>query len=333
MILITGATGHIGNVLVKKLYETGEKIRIFVLPDEDISIFNNMDMDIVYGDIRNKDDVLKATEGVNKIFHLAAIISILPWKNEKVYSVNIGGVENILNAMKFHNIKDLIYVSSVHAFAEIERGATIDEETPISPKLTTGAYGKSKAIATQKVIEAGEKGEINYKILFPSGVIGPYDYKLSEIGKVIKDFLDGKIRYCVDGVFDFVDVRDVVDGIIAASKLNKKNEKFILSGENISMRRFFKYLNSITEKNEKIKFISPVNSYIISYGSVLHHLFSNKNLIFSPYTVHTLTGYYKFSSEKAKKILHYNPRSIYTSLKDTINWINNYYILKNKVAL
>ncbi|WP_165974030.1 NAD-dependent epimerase/dehydratase family protein [Marinitoga lauensis] len=218
MILITGATGHIGNVLVKKLYDQGEKIRIFVLPDEDISIFDGMNLDIIYGDIRDYNAVKNACKNVEKVFHLAAIISLLPWKDKLVYSVNIGGVENIIKAVKDNRVEKLLYVSSVHAFAEIEKGATIEEDTPINPKRTTGAYGKSKAIATLKILEAIRRKEINATIVFPTGIIGPYDYKNSEIFKVFKDYIDGKIKYCVDGAFDFVDVRNVVEGIIEASK-------------------------------------------------------------------------------------------------------------------
>ncbi|MBM7559703.1 NAD-dependent epimerase/dehydratase family protein [Marinitoga litoralis] len=320
MILITGATGHIGNILVKRLYDMGEKIRIFVLPNDDISIFDGMNIEVYYGDIRNYDDVKNASKGVNCIYHLAAIISILPWKDNLVRSVNVGGVENIINAIKENKIEKLLYVSSVHAFAEIERGATIDENTPINPKKTTGAYGKSKALATLKVLKAVKNNEINATVVFPSGIIGPYDYKNSEITKVFHDYLKGKIKYSIDGAFDFVDVRDVVEGIIKASK--KDNEKYILSGENISMRKFFFYLNLITEKNYKIKFISPINSYIISYFALFNYLSSkDKNLSFSPYSVQVLQKYYKYSHKKAEKELGYNPRPLFNTIRDTIEWL------------
>ncbi|KAF2955545.1 NAD-dependent epimerase/dehydratase family protein [Marinitoga sp. 38H-ov] len=326
MILITGATGHIGNILVKKLYEMGEKIRIFVLPNDDTSIFDGMDIDIYYGDIRNYEDLKKASKGVDLIYHLAAIISILPWKDDLVYSINIGGVENIIKAMKENKVEKLLYVSSVHAFAEIERGATIDENTPIDPKKITGAYGKSKAIATLKVLNAVKNNEINATIIFPSGIMGPYDYKNSEITKVFRDYLKGKIKYSIDGAFDFVDVRDVVDGIIKASK--KKNKRYILSGENISMRKIFFYLNLITKKNIKVKFISPINSYIISYFTLLNYLSSkDKNLSFSPYSVQVLQKFYKYSHKKAEKELGYSPRPIFETIKDTIEWN---LLIKNK---
>ncbi|GAB6188846.1 hypothetical protein JCM30566_05850 [Marinitoga arctica] len=274
MILITGATGHIGNVLTRRLYNLGEKIRIFVLPGEDLSIFKGMNLEVYYGDIRDYTAVNNACKGIEKVFHLAAIISLLPLKNKFVYSVNIGGVENIIKAVKENNVQKLLYVSSVHAFSEIEKGATIDENTPIDPNKTTGAYGKSKAIATLKVLKAIQNNEINATIVFPTGIIGPYDYKNSEITKVFRDYLNGKMKYCVDGAFDFVDVRDVVEGIIKASE--KDNEKYILSGENLSMRKIFYFLDLIYNKRFKIKFISPSNSYIISYITFFNYLTNKK---------------------------------------------------------
>ncbi|KLO22476.1 MULTISPECIES: NAD-dependent epimerase/dehydratase family protein [unclassified Marinitoga] len=323
MILITGATGHIGNILVKKLYKSGKKIRIFVLPNEDLSMFKGMNLEVYYGDIRDYNAVNKACKSINKIFHLAAVISLLPLKNKLVYSINVGGVENVIKAIKENNIEKLLYVSSVHAFSEIEKGATIDENTPIDPNKTTGAYGKSKAIATLKVLNAINNNEINATIIFPTGIIGPFDYKNSEITKVFKNYLNNEIKIFIDGAFDFVDVRDIVDGIIKASE--KDNEKYILSGENLSMRIIFHYLNIITGKNIKIKYISELNSYIISYFSLFSYLTKmKKSLYLSPYSVHTLHKYYKFSHKKAQKDLDYNPRSLYETIKDTISWICKY---------
>ena len=331
MILVTGATGHLGNVLVRKLVESEESVRVFVHPKDDLTPIEDLDVEIVWGDIRNLEDVENACERVDTVFHLAGIISILPWRNKLVEEVNVKGVENVLKAVKKHKVNRLIYTSSVHAFMEPEPGSLITEETPIDPRRTKGAYGKSKALATLKVMDAAKAG-LDAVVVCPTGIIGPYDFKLSEMGRFFLNFLTSKLKYGVSGSFDFVDVRDVADGLIKAWKHGKSGQFYILGNRNVSIEEFLKILSELTGKKQSIKILGKNSAYIISFLLTIFQYIFGKKPIFTPYSVHTLTRNYTFSHAKACKELGYNPRPIENTIRDTLNWLMEFFDLKGNAT-
>ncbi len=272
------------------------------------------------GDVRNSKDVMMACEGVDVVYHLAAIISIVPGHKKLIYDVNVGGVENVLKAVKETHVRRLIYTSSVHAFSEPKIGSTVNEEVPFDPSKTAGVYGKSKATAVLKVIKAARQDGIDTVVVCPTGVIGPYNYKLSEMGKVISRYMRGKLKINIKGAFDFVDVRDVVEGEIAAAKKGRKGEIYILSGEQISMKKLMEILKEITGKNGPVFSLPKYTGGFISLFSALYSFILKRKALFTPYTIHTLTRYYTFSHEKAYKELGYSPRPLRESVADTVKW-------------
>jgi dihydroflavonol-4-reductase len=144
-----------------------------------------------------------------------------------------------------NNIKKLVYVSSVHALKEEPKGKVIKENKDFNPAYVKGDYAKSKAIATAKVLESQKLG-IEPIVVHPSGVIGPYDYKISFMNQVIINYLMGKYKFLIEGAYNFVDVRDVAEGIILAWEKGKAGENYILSGEVITIEKLFSYLEEIT---------------------------------------------------------------------------------------
>lgn len=321
MILVTGATGHIGNVLVRSLLKKGYTVRAMVAPREDASPLQNLDVEIVRGDIRDSEFVLNSCRNVEAVFHLAGVISILPTKKRLVYEVNVNGTKNVLRACEHFRTCKLIYTSSIHAFAEPEPGATLDESTPIDPSKTSGIYGKSKAIATLNVLKA-IKGGLNAVICCPTGVIGPYDFRISEMGNLILKYIQGKMKIAIDGCFDFVDVRDVASGLVEMFEKAPPGELFILSGHSITIRQLMELLHTITGQQRVKIFLKPGLAYALSLLTSLYYSLSRKKPLFTPYSVHTLTCYYRYSHRKASHILGYKPRPIAESLKDSISWFS-----------
>lgn len=328
MILVTGATGHLGNVLVRKLVESSEKVRVFVYPKDDLKPLEGLEVEMSWGDIRNLEDVENACNGVETVFHLAGMISILPWRNKAVEEINIKGVENILKACKKYKVKRLIYTSSVHAFSEPEPGSIITEETPIDPRKTKGAYGKSKALATLKIMNAAKAG-LDAVVVCPTGIIGPYDFKLSEMGKFFLRFLTSKLKYGVSGSFDFVDVRDVAEGLIRAWKYGKSGQFYILGNKNISIKELLKLLSEYTGKENKVKILEKNTAYLVSTIITVLQCAFRKKPIFTPYSVHALTRNYVFSHEKAKRELGYNPSPLENTIRDTLNWLIEFFKINN----
>ena len=320
MVLITGATGHLGNVLVKKFLQKGEKVRVLIQPGDTLFPLQLVPVEVFYSDVRS--DFLHALENVDAIFHLASVIAITPAKKKLVYSVNVGGTKNVINLAKKKKIP-LIYVSSVHAFVEVEKGSLITEETPVDETRVVGDYAKSKAIATKEVEKAFSEGLDGF-IIFPTGIFGPYDYKLSYFSRVLLKYKTGKLRYTVNGKFDFVDVRDVADAIVKLYSLLISNsyskisrQRFIVSGNDID----FSKLPQLCGLNS-FKILDDTSGDILSAISLIANLLFSIPTEFVPYALHTLRLNYTFSKEKISSTIPYTPRKVEDSIHDFFNWLN-----------
>ena len=220
MILVTGATGHIGNVLVRKLLVQGEKVRTLIWRGEDTSPLKNLEVEQVTGDVLDPASLEPAMRGVDTVYHLAGIISIMPGRNPFVWRVNMEGTRNVLEAARHASIRRLIYTSSIHAIARAPHGVTMDESLGFDQNNPYGEYDRSKAAASLEVQKAASSG-LDAVIVCPTGVIGPYDFRGSEMGEVIRSASEAHTMLYVEGAYDFVDVRDVVDGLIDQVKCVK----------------------------------------------------------------------------------------------------------------
>ncbi|MCB0119377.1 MAG: NAD-dependent epimerase/dehydratase family protein [Anaerolineales bacterium] len=323
MWLVTGATGHVGNVLVRRLLERGEKVRALILPGESCESIHGLDVEAVEGDVLNVDAVFESMRGVKGVFHLAGVISIMPGSNPLVHKVNVNGTKNIIRAALEHG-KKLIYTSSIHAIQRVEDGI-IDEKIPYDMNNPYGAYDRSKAEATLEVLNAAHSG-LEAVVTCPTGVIGPYDFRGSMMGAVIHDAAKSKPTLYVDGAYDFVDVRDVADGLISAAENGKRGESYILSGQKISVRYMLETVREVTGRNF---FQMKVPFDLAKFAAMftpMYYQFANETPRFTPYSLEVLQSNSNISHAKATNELGYSPRSLYESIKDTVRW----FLEKNK---
>jgi len=319
MIVITGATGHLGNVLVRKLVNMNKKVRVLILPGEDIASLGGLEIEKVEGDVRLPDSLRKAFEGAEIVYHCAGIISILPGQQKQLYQVNVLGTRNVVNMCLETKVKRLVYTSSIHALSEPSPGIVIDESREFNPENVLGEYSKSKALGTLEVLKGIEKG-LDAVILCPSGIIGPHDYRISEMGKLIVDFVKGKVKACVSGAYDFVDVRDVAEGLILAYEKGKKGECYILSGQQISVQQLLKFLEEISGVKAPSFKIPHQAARAAGFFNVLYCNLMKIKPLFTPFSIDVLASNSLVSYQKAKDKLGYSPRSIYESIKDTVRW-------------
>jgi len=319
MIVITGATGHLGNVLARKLVSMNKKVRALILPGEDIVSLEGLEVEKVDGDVCVPDSLRKAFEGAEIVYHCAGIISILPGQKKQLFQVNVLGTRNVVNMCLETKVKRLVYTSSIHALSEPAPGIVIDESREFNPENVLGEYSKSKTLGTLEVIKGIEKG-LDAVILCPSGIIGPHDYRVSEMGKLIVDFIKGKVKAYVDGAYDFVDVRDVAEGLILACEKGKKGECYILSGQQISVRQLLKFLEEISGvKVPSFKILHQV-ARAAGFFNVLYCNLMKIEPLFTPFSIDVLASNSLVSCQKAQDELGYSPRSIYESIKESVQW-------------
>lgn len=321
MIIVTGATGHIGNVLVRTLVSQGKKVRAIFAPGESGEPLKDLDVECIEADVLDKAALDNAFEGGDLLFHLAGIISITSENSEKTFRVNVEGTENVIEAVKKAGIRKMVYTSSVHALAEPPRGSMVDEKLPFDPKKTTGCYGKSKAIASLKIQEAVKDG-LNATLICPTGVIGPYDFRLSQMGKLFVDFANEKMNFCVRGSYDFVDVRDVVDGAILAAEKGERGGIYLLGGNMIKMKELMNILSEVTGIKPPQVYFSSFIANAFAFFSPIYYRIKKTIPCFTLYSIHTLTRDYVISHKKAIKELGYRIRSPKESVKDALKWFS-----------
>ncbi|HNV35094.1 MAG TPA: NAD-dependent epimerase/dehydratase family protein, partial [Bacillota bacterium] len=184
----------------------------------------------------------------------------------------------------------------------------------------SGGYAKSKAEATKYVLGLTEKG-LDAVVVHPTGVIGPYEYKLSHMGQLFVDFMKNRLFAIVNGAYDFVDVRDVAKGIMLAAKFGRKGENYILSGEHVTIKAMMQVLQDETGIKAPRRVIPTWFAYITGAFAELYYMAMRQKPLFTSYSVATLSGNSLTSCNKASKELGYSPRPFKETVKDTVAWL------------
>jgi dihydroflavonol-4-reductase len=324
MNLVTGATGHVGNVLVRKLLARGEQVRALVLPGECCDSLSGLAVELVAGSVLDPDALGKAMAGVETVYHLAGVISIIPGAEELMHRVNVEGTRNTAAAALKANVRRMVHTSSVHAFRREPHGVTITEATPLDPDNPAGAYDRTKAAGTLAVLEAIGQG-LDAVIVYPTGIIGPYDYRGSEMGQLISSFAARKLHFLVSGAFDFVDVRDVARGMILAAQKGRRGEAYIFSGKRVTLEK----LRQITQEIAGIK--SPLVMVpfhlALFFSSFTQHFYRLANTIpqYTRYSLQTVVDNSSFSNDKARLELGFAPLPLEKTIADTLSWRREYF--------
>jgi dihydroflavonol-4-reductase len=319
MNLVTGGTGHLGNVLVRELLAQGQAVRVLVLPGEDYRAIQNLPIERVEGDITRPETLPPAMEGIRNVYHMAALVSIISGQEDLLKKINVQGTQNMLDAARQAHVRRFIYTSSIHALARPPKGVTINESLPFDPNNPAGAYDRSKAEASLLVQQAVREG-LDAVIICPTGVVGPHDYRRSEMGEMILEWMSTKVSLLIEGFFDFVDVRDVARGHILACENGKPGETYILGGERIHVEKIRQIVKEISQAySPVIKIPLPLALFVTNFTHLYYNL-SKTRPRFTRYSVETLISNSMISSEKARKELGYRARSLQESLRDTVNW-------------
>jgi len=319
MILVTGATGHIGNVLIRKLLDQGEKVRALTWGGEDTMPIKDLDVEQVEGDVLDPVSLEPAMRGVKTVYHLAGIISIMPGRNPLVWKVNVEGTQNVLEAARRAGVRRLVYTSSIHAIARAPHGVAMDESLGFDQNNPYGEYDRSKAAASLEVQKAATAG-LDAVIVCPTGVIGPYDFRGSEMGEVIRSASEARTMFYVEGAYDFVDVRDVVDGLIAANENGRRGESYILSGNKISVRYLLETVREVTGKAfASFKMPFSLAEFAAKF-TPYYYRYSKAKPRFTPYSLEVLQSNSNISHAKAARELGYQSRPAIETIADTVRW-------------
>ena len=318
--VITGATGHIGYALLLKLVSEGENVRILIRKDS--KIFDGINCEKVFGDVTDPDSLLKAFEGADVVDHLAGVIDINSTDDSLVWNVNVGGTKNVVEACRKCGVRRLVYASSVDAYEPLPDNQQMKEVDKFYPERLEGTYAKTKATATNYVFDECRKGDLDAVVVYPGACTGPYDFKVSAIGEMVRMFVKGNFPVSLAfGAYNFVDIRDVADGMYSAAKCGRTGEGYILCGYPTTTDEFIRMTAEACGKKAP-SFKMPLG--IVKVAAPLAEVYykiSKATPLFTRYTIRKLVSNCNFSIEKAKTELGYNPMTPKQSIVDRVNWI------------
>jgi len=317
---VTGATGHLGNALVRELVRLGKRVRVLALPDDDCRSLAGLPVEVARGDVTRRETIASALRGTEVVFHLAGVVSISSLDAKRVHDVNVTGTQNVLAACREAGVRRLVYSSSVHALTEPPPGGVLTEEAGFDPALAVGDYGRAKAEASRAVVLAA-RDWLDAVLVLPVAVLGPFDYRLSEMGELIRMFARGRLPAVVDGGYDFVDVRDVAQGHVLAAERGGRGDSYLLTGGRLSVREVMRVLSEEAGRPApRLVIPLPVAAGLARLAPAWERITGRRALL-TPYAVHTISARFRISDEKARRELGFRSMPVEQSLRDAWRWM------------
>src|SRR5436305_5931086 len=245
LAFVTGATGFVGSHVARALAEQGAELRLLVRATSDPRNIQDLRAERVIGDLRDPDSLDPAMAGCDVVFHVAADYRLWVRDPEQMYRSNVNGTRAVLEAARKNRVRRVVYTSSVATMGFTSNGQSADEKSPVSFDNMIGPYKRSKFMAEQVAIEAARAGQ-DVVIVNPSTPVGARDIKPTPTGRIVVDFLKRKFPAYVDTGLNLVDVTECAQGHLMALEKGKSGERYILGGENLTLKQILDKLGGIT---------------------------------------------------------------------------------------
>lgn len=244
--LVTGGTGFVGSHLVRRLLDRNWEVRCLARPASRLDNLAGLPVEVARGDLRDIESIRQAVRGTQVVYHCAADYRLWCKDPREMYESNVGGSRHICQAAFDEGSERVVYTSTVGALGLNDDGPPADEATPVSLDDMIGHYKRSKFLAEAEVREWAARG-LPVVIVNPSTPVGELDIKPTPTGKIIVDFLKGKMFGYVDTGMNLIDVRDCAEGHILAAERGRVGERYILGGANLTLKEMFDALARVTD--------------------------------------------------------------------------------------
>ena len=248
MILVTGATGFIGNHVARHLASRGADLRLLVRGSSDRAPIRDVDAEIHIGDLVDESSVRQAVRGCSEVFHVAADYRLWARDPSKMNAVNVEGTRNMLRAARAESVRRFVYTSSIGTIVPRRDGKPVTEGSPSTLRDMTGHYKRSKFLAERLAMQAAADG-LDVVIASPTAPVGERDFKPTPTGRIVVDFLAGRMPAYVDSGLNLVDVRDVARGHWLVARRGRPGERYILGAENHSLRAILRMLADVSDRS------------------------------------------------------------------------------------
>ncbi len=321
---ITGATGFLGSHVARQLLAKGADLRLLVRSTSRLDNIADIPAERIVGDLRDLVSLKQGMAGCEFVFHVAADYRLWSLNHQELYDSNVKGTRNILQAARDSGVRRVIYTSSVATMGFGNNGRLTDEKSPVTLSNMIGDYKRSKFLAEQLVIEAGRSGQ-NVVMVNPTTPVGERDIKPTPSGQIVVDFLRRKFPAYVDTGLNLVDVVDCAEGHLLAMEKAQPGERYILGGENLTLKQILDKLGAITGlPSPKIRL-----PYAVALATgVVDTIVAGKMLKREPrVTIDAVRmGRKKMfvTSVKAERELGWNPRPVDGALQRAVEWFKSH---------
>lgn len=326
LYLVTGAAGFLGSHICRQLLDRGESVRAFVLKGDLAVKYIPEKVEIVTGDlcdINSLENFFKVPDDTQTIIlHVASMVTVNPDYNQKLMDINVGGTKNIIEKCLEHpECKKMVYVSSSGAIPELPKGQKIREVKQFDSEKVVGWYSKTKAMATQAVLDAVKKEGLNACVVHPSGILGPQDYAIGETTGTIIKIINGEMPVGMRGSFNLCDVRDLAAGCIAAADKGRTGECYILGNEEVTLKEMCELLDKDLHCGTCKLYLPLGLAKLLAKQMEKKAEKTGKKALMTTFSVYNLERNNTFDYSKAKKELGYHTRSYAETLHDEAVWL------------
>lgn len=311
--LVTGATGHLGANLVRRLLADGERVRVMIRSWRDNGALDGLDVERVVADLRNSEAVSSAVRGCTRVYHCAALVSTIEGneahKNE-LFDTNVRGTIHVLQAAKHHCI-DKVVVSGSLSATGYEPDRSSHEGMPFNPFERHLPYGFTKHLAEHECLKAHADG-LNVVVATSCAIVGPHDYAPSRMGRVLIDYAHGNLRAYISGGFEFVSSRDIAEGHVLAMRHGRSGQKYIISTAYASVDDLMALFRDVTGRPLPRLRLPPLLMAALAEvtDKTWYRAFPNLPRRFTPAAVRLLQMRRQADHDKAKQELGYKPTQL-----------------------
>jgi len=328
--LVTGANGFVGSHLTHALLEQGHQVRILVRPQSDLRALQGLPVETVYGDLRDPASLQPAVRGVRRIFHAAADYRLWASHPQEIYDTNVRGTRNILDAARREGVERVIYTSSVATLAVERPNRLPNEQTETQLGEMIGHYKRSKYLAEQEALRAAREG-VPVVVVNPTTPVGPGDWKPTPTGRIIVDFLNGRMPAYVQTGLNLVPVEDVAVGHCLAAERGQTGERYILGGRNMLLKEILDILAQITGLPSPWVRLPHAVALAVSHADQLVSRVLNRQPRIPLEGVRMARHKMFVDSSRAQQELGFEPGSVEAALERAVNWYRqNHYAPGNR---
>ncbi len=319
-VIVTGANGFVGAWLVKGLLQQGHQVSILCRETSDLSDLQGLDFEKCIGDITEASSINTAFQGMDTVFHLAGLVSYKKSERPRMDLVNVLGTKNVVDSVKKNEVSKLVHFSSVVAIgAGFSADEVLNENSKFNLSPLNLGYFETKKQAEEIVLQAFQKKEIDCVILNPSTIYGPADAKKGSRSNQIK-VAQGKMPFYTSGGVSVVGVENVIQGTLAAWKKGRSGERYILAGENLTIKRLFEMIaKEAGVLPPQVKLPTLVLHFLGAITEGLNQM-GLKGPISSE-TAWTSTLFHWFDSSKAERELDFKPGSAEKAIAASVAWM------------